>query len=194
MATLSEVKNLLDLTTQMFDSLASAVGLEGDVGKVARFEVGKFMMYLSASDGEIKWSEASAISTLCEMNLSPDTIGEFIRENNIYSIEFEKTVPVTLQLIVKADNILLENNMLEEDIDGPKLLIDLYKYAADCFIGYDGDVDVNEENDKHIYISMMENYINENSSRRKSSVLGFSKNSGNDSAPVKSGVTAPKKG
>ena len=164
------------------------------VGKIARFEVGKFLMYLSASDGEIKWSEASVISTLCELDLSPERIGDFIRENNIYSTEFENTVPTTLQLIVQVDNIQYENKTMKEDIDGPQLLINLYKWAAEYFVASDGDVDVNEETDTHIYISMMEDYINNNSTRRKSSVLGFSKNSGGVSAPVKSGVSAPKKG
>ncbi|MCD8190081.1 MAG: hypothetical protein LUD78_07660 [Clostridiales bacterium] len=193
MATKNELKTIIDKMAEMMDSVGKAVGVKEGTGKAFKGELAMFLMYLSASDGEIKWDEASVISDLCDLNLTPQSIGDFIRKNNIYSTEFESKVPATLDLIVKADNLLIKMNMDNGLSDVPNLVISTYKYAAEQLIMADGTADANEHNDCKIYIDMMERYVRNNSDRRKSSVSGFTKNTGGVSAPTKSGVSAPTK-
>lgn len=193
MATKQEIKKLIDSLASAVDNIGSLVGVEEVSGKAVKLEMAMFMMYLSASDGEIGWSEASMISDLCEVNLTPQNVGKIIRENNIYSTEFESRVPITLKIVITMDNKLLEMGMGDDLPDVPTVVVDTYKAVAETLINADGDADDSEQTDCHIYLDMLEDYVNNNSVRRKASVSGFKKNSGSVSAPTKSGVSAPKK-
>ncbi len=197
MATKYEIKKLIDSMAEVVRRIGVETGLQksSDAGldKIAKFELAQFLMYLSASDGKISWSEAKMISDLCDLELTPQTVGDFIRENNIYSTEFEEKVPVSIQLFVTMDNKFVEMGMQDEVSDVFDTVIDTYNYAADFLIKSDGDEDYMEDSDRDIYINMLKDYVNNNSSRRKKSATGFTKNSGNISVPTKSGVSAPKK-
>ena len=194
MATKSEIKMLVNSMVNAVRTLGEIAGLDADAGEGAKNELAMFMMYLSASDGEIKWDEASWISELCDLNITPQTLGDFIREQNIYSVEFENKVPTTLQLVVEVDNKLIEMGMKDEVPDGAALIIDTYRNVGTSMMESDGDIDDNEENDFKIYIDVMESFVSQNSVRRKQSTSGFTKNAGGVVAPTKSGVSAPKKG
>lgn len=78
-----QLKELVDNLCDAIDTLGANTSLPDGTGKAARMEMGMFMMYLSASDGQISWDEAKIISDICELNLSPNDLGKFIRENNI---------------------------------------------------------------------------------------------------------------
>ena len=194
MANKSEVKMLVNSMANVVRTVGEIAGLDVDAGEGAKSEIAMFMMYLSASDGEIKWEEASWISEICDLNLNPQTLGDFIRGQNIYSIEFENKVPTILKLVVEVDNKLIEMGMKDEVPDGAALIIDTYKNVGIAMMESDGNVDDNEENDFKIYIDVMESFVSQNSMRRKQSTSGFTKNTGGVVAPAKSGVSAPKKG
>lgn len=195
MASKQDIKNLVNSLVNTMETIGSVAGIDASAGNAAKMDLLQFMMYLSASDGEIQWSEASMMSDLIGLNLTPQDIGAFIRENNVYSTEFENTVPISLQLMVQTENKLLEQNLLDSDTpSGPDLILSTFKAVAMAMIEADNDTDSNEISDCEIYIDTMEKYINNNSLRKKSSISGFTKNSGNVSAPTKSGVSAPKKG
>ena len=193
MATKQEVKHVIEQMATTVETAASTLGVNEGAGNAAKFEIAKFMMYLSASDGEIQWSEASMISDLCGLNLTPQTLGTFIREQNIYSTEFESKVPVTLQIMVTMDNKLIELNLADDVPETAGLILNTYKLAAEMLMNADGNIDSNEQADYQIYLNMLENYVNNNAVRRKRSVSGFMKNSGAVNVPTKSGVSAPKK-
>ena len=193
MATKQEVKHLIGKMAETVEHAASTLGVKEGAGNAAKFEIATFMMYLSASDGEIQWSEASMISDLCDLNLTPQTLGAFIREHNIYSTEFESKVPVTLQIMVTMDNKLIELNLADDVPEAAGIMLNTYKLAAEMLMNADGDIDSSEQADCQIYLNMLENYVNNNAVRRKSSVSGFMKNSGAVNVPTKSGVSAPKK-
>lgn len=193
MTSVFEIKKLIETMAKTFDDFGNSAGLEG-VGDVTKLDLIKFMMYLSASDGEIKWEEANFISDVSGFNLNSQVIANFIKENNIYSVEFEQTVPVSFDLAIKFDNRLYELDSINNDVDTPTLYISTYKTIGELFKKTDGDSSYNENNDFKIYINMLEDYANKNSARRKNSVFGFTKNSGNTTVPSKSGVVAPKKG
>ena len=184
-----ELKELIDSICSAIEAAVKSIPEIGQDGgdALARIDIAKFMMYLSASDGEIKWEEAEAISFYCGLDITPNTLGQFIRENNIYSTEFESTAPATLQLLVLLSNAL-DNPEISEGF------ITTCNEIGKQLILSDGYVNDNEVSDYNIYINMMERYLDENLDSRKSVISGFVKPGGSVSAPSKSSVMAPKKG
>lgn len=194
MATKHDVKRLINGMVSVLDTAGSTMGVKDGAGDAARYELAMYMMYLSASDGEIGWSETSLINDLCDLSLTPQTLGQFIREQNIYSTEFERKVPLCLQMLIAFENKLIEMNMLTDDIpDASETVLSTYKIVGQMMVNIDDDVDDNEQSDYRIYLSMLEDYVNKNALRRKKAITGFTKNTGGVSAPTKSGVSAPKK-
>ncbi len=186
-----QLKEIVDKTCDMIELVGTHGGLDEGIGEASKIEIGMFMMYLSASDGTIQWDEASIISDICDLNLSPSNLGDFIRDKNIYSTEFESKVPVTFKLMVTADNELRKAGV---DVTGSDLLLETYKAVGEALVKADGDVDENEVSDYKIYINMLERYRDENLNGG-SGVSGFKKNNNSSvSAPSKSGVAAPRKG
>jgi hypothetical protein len=76
----NELKMLVDSMCKLLVSIGELIGLSDDIAAAARMELGQFMMYLSASDGKIAWEEAEMISEICELNLTPNEVANFIRE------------------------------------------------------------------------------------------------------------------
>lgn len=194
MASKQDVKRLIKATCEFMNTVGSIVDLDADAGEGLKNELAMFLMYLSASDGEISWEEASSIGELCDINLTPQKMSNFIKEHNVYSVEFENKPPISLQLLVLVENKLYESNLLDEVPDGCEMLIETYKNVAQLHMESDGYVSSSEKVDYKIYIEMMERYANQNSLRRKKTISGFTKNAGKITAPTKSGVSAPKKG
>lgn len=184
-----EIKKLIDSTASALQSGAELARSDKDIENAFRQELSLFLMYLSASDGEIKLSEATAISDLCGINLTPQQLATIIRENDIYSTEFENKAPICLRIAVVIDNYLYENHLFAllgaDDVDLAMALITAYKAAAVYLIKADNDIDNNELSDMQIYVNMLEDYYNENSSRCKVSVSGFTKNMSGVSVPPK---------
>lgn len=192
MATVEQVYELIDRTCDIINRLFDMVGLNDDSEPAVRFELGKFMMYLSASDGTISVEEAEVISKISHLDVTPTNIGECIREHNIYSTEFEQTVPTVFNILINVDNGLIKKGI---DISGSDILLSAYKAVGELAIKADGEVNENEKNDYSIFIGMLERYRNENYDGAKNLTSGFTKNKGNSvEAPFKNGVAAPKKG
>lgn len=187
-----ELKEEVRLICSLADRAGEVIDCE-DVGRAAKMEMAKYLMYLSASDGEIKYSEAQVISDVLDIELNPQQINDFIRENNVYSVDFENTVPSVFGLLVEMDNAIY-NNGGYDGTSGSELMLNLYKKLGVELIETDGNSDDNEKSDFVIFITMLDNHLNEKLLARNAGVkVGFSK-TGSTKAPAKSGVSAPKKG
>lgn len=162
---------------------------------VARFELAQYMMYLSSSDGEIRWEEAKLISDVCDLGFrSPQQVSTFIQENNIYSTEFEQNAPLSFKIMISADNKLIELGKASES-NVCELIIFIYKSLGELLMDADGTSSANEKVDFDIFISMLENYAHDNSKRYTTTAHILSKKTGSVTAPSKSGsVSAPRKG
>jgi len=155
----TELKNIVDNMCNAIDAIGGIAGLTEDLGTIARVEMGLFMMYLSASDGEVSWEEAELISGACGLNLTVEGLAEFIDENRLYSEAFEQQVPVSLKILVAADNVLHEEG---ESISGSLELIECYRALGIGLINADEEVDPNEERDMDTYLKMMTDYRDAN--------------------------------
>ena len=102
--TFSELRELINKMDGLLANMAHQLGLNGIKAGTARLEVEAFMMYLSAADGKVDWEEAMALTEVCGEALNPDQITSVIRSQNIYTVEFERKIPMTLQILVFAEN------------------------------------------------------------------------------------------
>lgn len=121
-------------------------------------DLSSYLMYLSASDGNIVWQEAAYISECLDTTLSVEDIICLIKENNLYSSEFASRVPLTLQIFVKADNMAIEN----ANYSVSNMLYETYGVMGKEFLACDDDIDNEEIDDMLIYLNMLRNYIEEN--------------------------------
>lgn len=189
------LKTLLAKVDELVSNILQNSGHDTKNVEIAKMGVVQFMMYLSASDGKIEWSEADNISQYLGLSITPEAVNKFIREQNIYSTKFEETVPLAFQALVNADNLLWDNGSRETC--SADMLLNLYKAIGEELIKADNDVNDSEMQDYNIYINMLSNYIMQNDKFKQQGGVytGLHKNTGENSvdAPVKSGVSAPRK-
>lgn len=123
---------------------------------VLMFDILNFMMYLSASDGYVSEKEARFISELFEKNITPEAATALIKKNDLYSTEFEEKIPLSLQVFVKADKMMLEAG---KRLDDPvhELLIQFFETTGKALSLVDGE-EVNEKTDLKIYIDNLNAY------------------------------------
>ena len=153
-------------------------------------------MYLSSSDGQIKPEEVRFISDVADAQIPAERMAEYIRENNIYSTEFENDVPIALQFAVKLDNELYKRGLSEQvnNTNLSEVIMQTFGYAGKALMQSDGDIDDNEKSDFMIYMGMMNKYIKDNLLCKNGTANGPEDD--NDSIPVppKNGwVEAPRK-
>lgn len=65
-------------------------------------------MYLSAADGTIAWQEARFIRDYMEYDFTIEDINQLIVKKQIYSTKFEEKVPLSIQVLVKSDNMIYD--------------------------------------------------------------------------------------
>lgn len=123
-----------------------------------------FMLYLAASDGDISYSESYFIGEYFGIHMSTNNMRETIRENNIYSHEFESRVPMTVQMMVEADNRIVHDGTM--DSTGSRMIYDFFKLVGQSFIACDNAVGEREIEDLACYLDNIKQYINKNALTR----------------------------
>ena len=155
----TELKRMVDDVCDTLERLTAGTGLPEGLGAIAKQEMGMFMMYLAASDGEISQEEADLISETCDLDLTVESVAEYIDDNDLYSEAFEQKEPVSLKVMVAADNVLYQSG---QSISGSEALLETYRALGIGLITADDVVTGNEEQDLNIYINMMTEYRNKN--------------------------------
>lgn len=157
-------KELLHSLYSLCDSLdktplgLKAQGIDMSLRDVLFVETSQFLMYLSASDGRVKWSEANFISELFNMQATPDQLTEIIKKNNIYSTKFESEVPLVIKTFVKADNRLREMSKSQGE-PASILIANFWEAIGKEFLTCDGDVSSSELENLRIYMNTVRSYI-----------------------------------
>ena len=123
-------------------------------------------------------------------------LNNLIIEKDIYSTEFEQRTPMMMQIFVAFDNAIYNSPAaaeFEEELgDGlMKLYLILAKGLIESNDRTTDDMDENEEKDLKLYLSMLQNYIDENTERHHTDIItGYEKK---QNSKESGGVTAPKK-
>ena len=118
----------------------------------------RFCHYLAASDGIITQSEVAFLDTVLGLDLSIDETIGYINENNIYSEEFESTVPLIIQGAVLAEQKILKHTGNAVNITD--LVYELFAQIGKSFMNCD-DIDDSEVRDFKIYMGNIESYLHQ---------------------------------
>lgn len=133
---------------------------EDRIRKIARNEIMKFLMYLSASDGSIEVKEAIFIKDYFEEQISPEEICQRIEDDNLYSVSFEQKAPTVLKYLVQLDN--KQSDEFSLNVSSAEKYICLYEKLGNVFIACDHDIAACEREDLGTYIFNMRSYYSAN--------------------------------
>ena len=161
-----ELKQRVDLILGLADTIDDTpTGLhssEISLRNCVRTEWLKFLMYLSASDGQISWEESEFIHDYLDFDLDTDGIHQLVLENNIYSEDFENEVPISIQIFAKTDNAYYEatGNKREKDEISVSLLRRMFLALGQELLACDDEITDDEINNLTIYMNMLDDFIN----------------------------------
>ena len=201
-----KLQNLIDLLGDTMENAFEKLGIknETDMSEAIMLDVLKFLMFLAASDNEVTWDETDLISRISCIRWTPGLLGKFIRENDIYSVRFERQVPATFGMLVNTEKILMS---LGGKTNLSAQILNIYKLIGEAFLSLSPE-NKNAISNYRSYIGMMEEYLAENLLTSNESSRGFVKrgaeeeNEGTDDKHKPAvteedddvGVEAPKKG
>ncbi len=155
----AETGQMLQTIYRVCDAVEKAGGkpekIEIPLRELFTFDLQRYFMYLSASDGKVLPVEADYMNELFGESFS---VGEYVKridENRIYSVNYENDVPLSLKIITTAEQ--RNENLTDEDGNEfpqlSSLLFDLYRDAGIEFLGCDGDVSEQESKDLGMYLA-----------------------------------------
>ena len=163
MSVIFEICDTIDETLSSSDNYTYDPGDEMFTKDILRTNWGQLLMYLVGSKRIISDEEAEYISDTCECeeNLPVEFIREKINEYNIYSEEFENTIPVSLLTIINADNLLYSQNE-SQDTYMCELVYTVYNDLAREFLTIEGYPTDQQLQDYMIYMTMLKSTIENN--------------------------------
>ena len=202
-----ELKKFINTIGAVLGNAVEKLGGESsdDLSRSVMLDMIQFLMFLAASDNEITWDETDLINRISDIPWTPGLIGKYIRDKDIYSVRFEKTVPPTFGMLVGVEGII--NKLSNTNITLSANMLNIYRLLGKDFLRLSNENKVATENYRS-YISMMEEYLAEHNSESNESAKGFTKTGAEDNSTGKDvkvqpdvasndddlGVEAPKKG
>lgn len=129
---------------------------------VFRVELLDFLLYLAESDQYIARNEAEAINRCCEVDLGRSEMRKRIREENLYTVTFERKTPLGLDLLCQADRQLAEQ--LESSPSYAERYLSLLEEIGRLFLLCDGSANEDEKRDLKTYIGNLRQYAAKNGS------------------------------
>lgn len=146
----------------VFDSLEKKGVVSSPSGSmklrdVLRMDVANYLMYLSASDGQIDPNEVIVYQMITGMRNDADEIREFIEENDIYSTSFGSTVPASLKIAADAEYRIFM--VTGETITFPEQVIRMFEKIGQVIIEADGGVTDSERRDYSTYIETLKEHL-----------------------------------
>ena len=138
---------------------------------IVRFEMMKYVLYLSAADGVVKQSEVDLINNYLDWNLTLSEWKDFINRHNVYSEDFANTIPRSLKAFVEADNNYYRQDVEIDSRGLGGLFIATYEGLGRELINIDEDIDDQEEEDFDTYISNLKDYVDEYAFRNNPDLL-----------------------
>lgn len=129
-------------------------GIPMSLKELFKYDLHRFLMYLSASDGKVKAAERDYMNELFDADMSIQDYVDFINESDTYSIDFENDVPMSMRImaIFDAKCDVLGNRVGQNAPNMVPLILDFYKKVGVEFISCDGDIDDQEKEDLIAYI------------------------------------------
>ncbi len=142
-----ELRMCEQLQTLGFWDAASSVTLR----ECLRLDLLKFLLYLSASDGQPTQPEADFLMEYLGYGLSPAKMRQLILDKNIYSRQFEQQLPLSMKALVQAD--VQRGSALAD------LVLALYRRLGEAFLKIQTGGSGQGKKDYELYISNLEENV-----------------------------------
>lgn len=158
--TTTDLRQLLDVAYRTCDIIESRglwrVG-EFRMRNLLRLDIAKFLMYLSFSDEQVSLAEVDFFADVLDYYTDAEEIIQIVKENHIYSTEFETTPPPVIKGASVAQKQLIAYGIVPRRriVD---LIIECFKRVGLCFILCDG-ADERKERDFNIYMKTLNEYV-----------------------------------
>lgn len=161
-----QLKKMISSILDLCDSINPHFrGGKTNLREICKVEFVRYTLYLSASDGVIKSEETEFLNTYFGYNMPVAEWVKFIKDNNIYSTEFEENVPLSLIAFVEVDNDIIQKGIGLDREGLGELLISTFEGIGRELIGSDRDINSQEIEDLNIYMKTLRNYLITNSDR-----------------------------
>lgn len=149
------IKNLLDLVDTQINL---PIELNCTLRDMFSRELIMFFLYLSATDGKVSFEEERIINELFENNFSANEYANLIKECNIYSSDFENSIPISIRYSIEFDKMEFSNISVTE------MIIDFFESSGTALISCDG-ITRNEQYELDNYICKLRNFATQNSTQ-----------------------------
>lgn len=155
-----QLKNMITSTLDLCDSINPHFrNGAANLRDLCKYDLLRYALYLSASDGVIKSEEVEFFNTYLGYDMPVAGWVNFIKEKNIYSNEFEESIPLSLVAFVSVDNDIIKKGIgLDRESLG-ELLISTFEGLGRELISSDRDVDSQEMDDLNTYMETLRNFV-----------------------------------
>ena len=160
-----EYKSLLESCTELIRSLENNMDFSSDGQKISFEEVFfedllKYFLYLACCDGFISNEEAEFVECYTGYYLTPNQIADRVNRENIFSDEFENSIPTSFSAFIDIQNYL---NSVSEGFSTtvPDLYITLFKRLGKDITEVDGETQPEEAYGITNYVNNLQTYMNE---------------------------------
>ena len=114
-----------------------------------------FLIYLIAAGEKITWQEATVIQDYTGYNYTIDEIQHIIVEGKIGGEDFEREIPMSMRVFVKADDLVKRR---QSGVSGALLVT--YEGLGQEILTCDNEKTDNKKRKLIKYLTLLENYIN----------------------------------
>lgn len=133
----------------------------GRLSDITRLELFQFVAYLAASDDTVRKEETDFINSYFGTDWSPQELAAYLMENGIHNQGFDKMVPLSLEVLVQADNVLNQDSQ-QGMVTISETLIGMYQLLGNMFIKASPHPTNWELHDLDEYINWLNLYVSQN--------------------------------
>ena len=130
--------------------------------EIFNLDITTYLLYLTASDSYISGQEIEMFTYITELEVDDaDAMRDTIENTNVYSEEFETTVPWIIKIMTRCENALNSINEYSQ-YSVVEEFIEFFKLLGLTYINVDGEMCEAEKTDYLSYISRIEDYVEDN--------------------------------
>ena len=158
-----EIKKYIDNYLEYIDKFDMLLNIskqfetDEPISELIRKGIMEFLLYLSASDGVLSQKEADTIFKYLGYRHTPDEMNRYIEEHNLYSEDFEETVPDFLQMLSAVDRAVVKEGMNDPELS--RRCVEMFSAIGNKFIRSDLLENEDERRDYEIYMETLEGYL-----------------------------------
>lgn len=159
---MTKIITLLDSIYKTYESLDDGLNWSEEhpnlkLDNVCRIDLTFFLTCLSGDNNLFTLNQSNYIKDVLDWELTPQQLREFWQDNS----EQSKNIPITLQISVKADNMLKEKGLFE--ISTAEIFIDTCEILGKDFLMRTSTFSDTEQSTLFKYLSKLKKYVSEGS-------------------------------